>query len=355
MIESNHVTGSNDARRQLDELLDLLGEETLTADDRQQLNTILREHPELLGHYLQSTYLHAALTVRGQEMPLPVMEPAALARSASEESIPHAPREEKHHAERDEYYPPTRSVSEAPVSPFRIPHSTFHISAFAAVVAFIAIGILAYSFWPGPAELPVVKQNPAAKIASLTDAKWDSAFSPASGSVLTAGQRLILQSGLAEITFNGQARVMLQGPADFTIVDVATCQLATGWLTAHVPELAKGFKVHTPSGIVTDLGTEFGVYVMTGTEFQPEQTEEEQQPGGGPQQTTPQSPVTEVHVFQGQVDVTAVDQLAQASQSKSQIPNRGTRDSGSSQILSAGQAVTISDNKVQPLPAADPF
>ena len=58
---------------------------------------------------------------------------------------------------------------------------------------------------------------------------------------------------------------------------------------------------------------------------------------------------TEVHVFLGKVDVVPGDQLVQEPYPKSQIPNP------KSQIISAGQAITISANKIEPLPAADPF
>ncbi|MCE9553594.1 MAG: FecR family protein [Planctomycetes bacterium] len=231
-------------------------------------------------------------------------------------------------------------------SPFRIPNSAFRISALAALVAFMAIGILAYSFWPGPTELPVVKQTPAAKIANLTDAKWAGVSSQA-GDTLIAGQQLLLQSGSAEITFNDQARVIVDGPAELTIVDAAACRLATGRLTAHVPEPAKGFKVHTPGGTVTDLGTEFGVYVKTGPEIPESNDPLEQTEPTGAQQEGKEPPTTEVHVFKGQV------QLAQQHQGDN--PTKSEISSLKSEILSAGQAVTISDNKVQFLPAADPF
>ena len=256
----------------------------------------------------------------------------------------------------------TRSVSEANnTNPAEAsltlwvsrPHSPFRLSrlAIAALVAFVAIGILAYdTFWFAPHD-PVVKQTPAnvpaAKIANLTDAKWDSTFSPAVNSVLASGQRLILQSGSAQITFNNQARVMLEGPAELTIIDAAACRLSAGKLTAHVPDPAKGFKVHTPDGTVTDLGTEFAVYVRSeaGGGRLEEVGEEEQQPGGGPQFDGKQPRVTEVHVFKGKVDVVPGDQLVQAPADANQ----------KSRIIFAGEAITISENKVQPLPAADPF
>ncbi|MCE9555664.1 MAG: hypothetical protein K8T91_20130, partial [Planctomycetes bacterium] len=108
--------------------------------------------------------------------------------------------------------------------------TTFHISAIAAVVAFITIGILAYAFWPGPSGLQVVQQTPAAKIAGLTDAKWAGASSQP-GDTLVAGQQLLLQNGSVEITFNNQARVIVSGPVELTIVDAGACRLTTGKLT----------------------------------------------------------------------------------------------------------------------------
>ncbi|MCE9555734.1 MAG: FecR family protein [Planctomycetes bacterium] len=231
------------------------------------------------------------------------------------------------------------------------PSATFRISALALAVAFVAIGILAYTFWPSTKQLPANLAS--AKIVNLTDAKWLRGSSQ-SGDTLNAGQQLLLQSGSVEITFNSQARVIVSGPAELTIVDAAACRLAAGRLTAQVPDPAKGFKVDTPSGTVTDLGTEFGVYVRSeaGGGRLEEVGEEEQQPGGGPQQGGKQTPITEVHVFKGRVEVARSEVGSGKSEAIAQNP---TSDLRPPTILSAGQAVTISDNKVQPLPAADPF
>ncbi|MCE9557024.1 MAG: FecR family protein [Planctomycetes bacterium] len=301
---------SDENRSQLEQLIGYAVDGTIDDGQATELSGILSASPASRAYYLMYMSIHSGLVWKHQ---IPSVS------SIGEQASP----------------TPTRSVSEVPASRFRIPHSAFHISSIAAVVAFLAIGILVYSFWSGPTQVAVAGQTPAARITNLTDAQWETTFSPTSDNVLTSGQRLILQSGSAEITFNGHARVMLQGPAEFTIVDAVACRLATGRLTAHVPELAKGFKVHTPSGTMTDLGTEFGVYVDTHAQQQVSK-EEEQQPGGGSQFTGKQPPITEVHVFRGQVE------LAQAPSE----PNT---------ILKAGEAVTISENKVQPLPAADPF
>ncbi|MCE9554327.1 MAG: hypothetical protein K8T91_13250, partial [Planctomycetes bacterium] len=107
----------------------------------------------------------------------------------------------------------------------------FSISRLALAAAVVlAIGLLAYTIWPGPATPPVVQQIPAAKIANLMDAKWAGASSQA-GDTLIAGQQLLLQNGSVEITFNNQARVIVSGPVELTIVDAGACRLTTGKLT----------------------------------------------------------------------------------------------------------------------------
>ncbi|MCE9557020.1 MAG: FecR domain-containing protein [Planctomycetes bacterium] len=206
------------------------------------------------------------------------------------------------------------------------PYSTFRISRLVLAAAVVlAIGILAYSFWPGTNEQTVVKQIPAAKIVHLADAKWAGASTQA-GDTLNAGQQLLLHSGSAEITFNSQARVILEGPAELTIVDAAACRLAGGKLVARVPDPAKGFKVHTPDGTVTDLGTEFGVYVDARADQQASR-EEEQQPSGGPQFNGKQPAVTEVHVFRGQVEVARSEVGSGKSEAIAQNPTSDLRPS----------------------------
>jgi hypothetical protein len=81
------------------------------------------------------------------------------------------------------------------------------------------------------------------------------------GTVFSTGQKLNLKTGLAELTFDSGAKVILHGPTNFTLGDGLFADLAVGRLTAKVPHAAAGFTVNTPSGKVVDLGTEFGVKV----------------------------------------------------------------------------------------------
>ncbi|MCE9552161.1 MAG: FecR family protein [Planctomycetes bacterium] len=322
--------------KELFDLLDAWCEGQLTPDSAARLDTILQKDAEARWQYLCYMELHGALQ----------LDPATLARSATSGTALAA----------GDLRELVTLRGQSHFAGAKLGQSSFHLSRLAlAASVVLAIGILAYTFWSRPTEQPVAKQTPAAKIVGLTDAKW-AGVSSQTGDTLTSGQRLLLQSGSAEITFNDQARVILQGPAEFVVVDATGCRLATGRLTAHVPDFAKGFKVHTPDGTVTDLGTDFGVYVWseTGGGRVEEAGEEEQQPGGGPQFDGKQLPITEVHVFKGKVDVAPRDQLAQAP-APANPSDPSTIPHPPSTILQAGEAVTISDNKVQPLPAADPF
>ncbi len=76
-----------------------------------------------------------------------------------------------------------------------------------------------------------------------------------------AGQKLNLTDGLAEITFDSGAKVILHAPAQFAVGEAMGGDLRFGRLTAKVPHSARGFTINTPTAKVVDLGTEFGVKV----------------------------------------------------------------------------------------------
>ena len=98
-------------------------------------------------------------------------------------------------------------------------------------------------------------------------------------SLLHLGDRLSLRSGLLELTYDTGARVILQGPVAYEVESPAGGYLAVGKLTAklekksevrgqrsesanHQSEIInQKFVVRTPTAVVTDLGTEFGVEV----------------------------------------------------------------------------------------------
>lgn len=104
-------------------------------------------------------------------------------------------------------------------------------------------------------------------VATLTEAKacrWHGGSLPTEvGAELRPG-RLRLAEGLARVRFASGAEVTLEGPADLELVTPMRCVLHDGRLVAKVPPEASGFVVETPSSVLTDLGTEFGVSVREG-------------------------------------------------------------------------------------------
>lgn len=119
---------------------------------------------------------------------------------------------------------------------------------------------------------------PVATLAGGKACTWSGGTLPtAIGSRLAAG-RLRLAEGLARIRFDCGAEVTLEGPAELEILSAGRCVLHAGRLVGKVPPAAHGFTVETPTAIVEDLGTEFGVTVRDG-------------------------PSADVQVFDGRVDV----------------------------------------------------
>ncbi len=131
-------------------------------------------------------------------------------------------------------------------------------------------------FTPGP------KTEFVGQITGMVDCTWvDDRFAPALNGV-ALGAKYMLASGLMEITYKTGARVILHGPCTYTVESAAGGFLSLGKLTARVesksrlpsgtlptdrdilksrPAGGTYFAVRTPTAVVTDLGTEFGVEV----------------------------------------------------------------------------------------------
>lgn len=85
-----------------------------------------------------------------------------------------------------------------------------------------------------------------------------------------------LRQGYASIRFNKGAEVILQAPCVFELQSSNRMFMQSGWITAKVPEQARGFTVNTTGSSIVDFGTEFGLLAGTGNS-------------------------AEVHVFEGKV------------------------------------------------------
>ena len=127
-----------------------------------------------------------------------------------------------------------------------------------------------------------------AHIVRTVNAKWKSS-SDVQSSILTTGQQLELESGLACIEFACDAYVVLEGPAALRIDSDTKLTLTQGSLVATCgTEKSHGFIVSLPGAEIVDLGTEFGVRVLADGN-------------------------TLAHVFAGSVEVHAIDENARSS------------------------------------------
>ena len=138
----------------------------------------------------------------------------------------------------------------------------------------IGIGFGAFTRTDTPPQ-----SNAFAKLTDASNCKWDSGTLPTEPGARLGVGRLRLSEGIAKLVFDNGAELRLEGPADLELKDGNRCTLHAGRLVAKCPESARGFFVDTPSALLKDLGTEFGVSVTDGK-------------------------TSDVQVFEGRVDVT---------------------------------------------------
>jgi hypothetical protein len=145
-----------------------------------------------------------------------------------------------------------------------------------------------------PDPSPILISRPVesvGRITAIVDCQWaEPSTEPVDGAYVPLGRKYALASGLMEITYDSGARVILQGPVTYEVESAAGGYLSVGKLTAKLekksevrgqkPEFANQkseiinhkspdlwplasdlFAVRTPTAVVTDLGTEFGVEV----------------------------------------------------------------------------------------------
>jgi hypothetical protein len=128
----------------------------------------------------------------------------------------------------------------------------------------LAAAVLLLAFWLGngrtrpatPVALPAGES--VARITGAKNSRWaDGAPAIQPGDHVHRGQRLELLAGLAEITFDSGASVVLEGPASLDVNSAWDGTLRRGTLKASVPPEAIGFRISNPAVDVVDLGTEF--------------------------------------------------------------------------------------------------
>ena len=133
---------------------------------------------------------------------------------------------------------------------------------------------------PGAVSSRLKEVETVGRITGQADCRWadPDAAPPSSTASVPFGRKYELSSGLMEITYETGAKVILEGPCCYEVDSLTGGFLSLGKLTVRVEKgsgvrgqgsdhypLATShyplFSVRTPTAVVTDLGTEFGVEV----------------------------------------------------------------------------------------------
>jgi hypothetical protein len=151
-----------------------------------------------------------------------------------------------------------------------------------------------------PEQTAEATDGSVAVLLQAREAAWEEIDAPLRvGSPLSPGW-LRLKSGLAQIEFYSGATVILEGPAELRLISRMEAYCARGKLRATVPPQAQGFTIGSPELALVDRGTEFGLQV-----------------GGGGK--------TEVHVFQGKVELYDAGADREAKPRKELLTGQGVR------------------------------
>ena len=209
---------------ELNELCDAALEGTLTATQRVRLEQLLAESEDARRYYVKAMDLSASLGHYASEMQMEAAD---------------APR------------------GGAPVWESK----GVRWAAFAAALA------LAFTWWLLNRSNEIASATSAdpareyvARITGIKDAVWPPAAAKlVLGDFLRRGQRLRLDSGFAEVTFDSGAIVLLEGPAEFDVMSAWDAALLNGAIKANVPPQALGFRVSNRAVEVVDIGTEFSM------------------------------------------------------------------------------------------------
>jgi hypothetical protein len=258
------VTPESPVIAELRMLLDALCEETITTEQTQRLEELVLTNPEAEAFYVQYMSFQADLIRQFSTdlpTPAPVNPEAPVAVSLANET------------------------SEPALAPLKRPRRRARFLLWGAIgLSGLAAGLLLGLTVRGPAEPGLVSAAPAeptddtvAVLLQTNRAVWEETGLPTRpGAPLPAG-RLVLKSGHAHIEFYSGVTVILEGPAEFQLLSRNAAYCAHGKLRARVPPHAQGFSIGAPNLNLVDRGTEFGLDV------------------GGAR--------TEVHVFEGKVDL----------------------------------------------------
>ncbi|MBN1395090.1 MAG: NPCBM/NEW2 domain-containing protein [Pirellulales bacterium] len=259
------MSASLPENRELDRLLDRVLDGLHTDRDARRLNEILRSDIDACRRYVAYVELHGRLSwgdgVRSETPPVISLPPL--------------------------------SPLHSPLSPFFVGGPVFSYMVATVVLCLMLLGAWAYkinyerniftadnrsSTTSGPLERQQLVFI--GRVTGMKDCRWsDPDTHTIVGASVPLDREYALALGLMEITYQSGAKVILEGPCTYKVESSAGGFLERGKLTANIrPQSSKLkaqsldfsslsthhsplFVVRTPTAVVTDLGTEFGVAV----------------------------------------------------------------------------------------------
>jgi hypothetical protein len=350
---------------ELSQLIGQLVDGQLTDAGRARLVELLRNDPAARGYYLDYMDVHSRLERKHEPQNAGFRVPGAVADVGSTVELPNQ-RVLPPSALRPPLsaFPPILlNLSAAPGrSPLSLQSPVVSgLFSYVAAAVILGIGLLMGWTWRisrdrdlalvdslaphaprvAPAEGPSV-----GRITGMVDCRWaDPKSEVFSGDYVRLGQEFGLASGCLEVTYQSGAKVILQGPVVFVVESARGGFLSLGKLTALVekkssesegertaspifseketqptaslaPRPSALFSVRTPTAIVTDLGTEFGVEVD-------------------------KSGATKSHVFQGKVELRSTNSRESTAPGGSANPLRILLGPNESAVVEAGQPARL--------------
>jgi hypothetical protein len=282
------------ALAELQALLNALCEGSSTPEQVQRLEELILSSPEAEAYYIQYMSLYADLIGHFTVLP-----------TSTEHSLRERARAGRREGERG-------NAMHAQARGRRRSRSRRRLSGILMGLAGLAAGLVLAlvlsrrepaGSTPSPAGGAEALDNSVAVLLQAPGAVWEETGQPLRAGAPLAPGRLRLKSGFAHFEFYSGATVILQGPADFRLISSQEAYCARGKLRATVPPQAQGFTIGSPRVDLVDRGTEFGLQVHEGGK-------------------------TEVHVFQGKVDLYAAGSNRAAAPRRALTTGRGLRLEG---------------------------
>jgi hypothetical protein len=236
---------------ELDELLTGLFDPGLSEPQGQRLHVLLASNPSARQRYIAYVTLNAMLQYELQWQNTALLEELRTPFTAASHKLPVPMISSGRTREHPDAMPSAREQTRRRAARRKL---ALRVAALLALVLSAILAITSRQH-----AVNTERREPAlATLGATNRARWEGEAPGVAGDGrLAAAKSYVLAAGCAEVDFAGGARIVVEGPAVFTVNSGSAMSLSSG--PVDVTALGGGFVVTTPTASITDLGTEFGV------------------------------------------------------------------------------------------------